>query len=107
MNSQHVDSVEEVLSELLVAHLLQQIAVRGRNEADMNASLFHRTHATKCAIFQHAQKLCLQANGQLADFVNKQRTAVGNFKQTLFRSYCAGECPLFVPEQLTLKKCFR
>ena len=48
---------------------------------------------------QHAQQLCLQRKGQFANFVQKQRAALGLFKQAAVLFDRAGKSAFFVAKQ--------
>ena len=57
-------------------------------------------HAANLAAFQHAQQLGLHRLGQLADLVEEDRAAVGDFEQADAVLVGAGERALAMAEQL-------
>ena len=56
--------------------------------------------AANLAAFQHAQQLGLHRLGQLADFVEEDRAAVGHFEQADAMLVGAGERAFAMAEQL-------
>ena len=48
----------------------------------------------------------LQRSGQLANLVDEQRAAVGDFEQARLCCHRACKCPLLVPEQLAFQQGF-
>src|SRR6202040_1781323 len=44
---------------------------------------------------------------QFADFIEEQRTAIGQFKTARLVLECAGKRPFYVPKELALEKTFR
>ena len=65
--------------------------------------VYFHTYFVRCvlllAVLPHAQNLGLRVHAHGADFVEEQSAAIGNFKQSFFRSDRACECALHVPEQ--------
>ena len=58
----------------------------------------------KLLLLQNAEQFRLQFQGDVADFVKKQRASVPQFKSSDFLRNCSGERSFFVAEQLALKK---
>ena len=58
------------------------------------------TNGLKALLFQHTQHLRLYLRTHIADFVEKDRGAVGEFKLAFLRGSRAGECAFNVSEQL-------
>src|SRR5262249_18043182 len=75
-----VEPIVQVLAELAAAHKLRQIAIGGRDDAYVHLYGPLRTHGIDFAFLQRAQELDLNVEAQLADLVQKQRTAIGFLK---------------------------
>jgi hypothetical protein len=56
------------------------------------------------ALLQDAQQLGLKGRRDVADFVEKERAAVGHFEAALARRHGAGEGALLVPEEFRLEQ---
>ncbi len=63
-------------------------------------------HADQDLLFDHAEQLCLATEAQVADFVEEQRAAGGQFELALPGLVGVGECPLLVAEQFALGQRF-
>ena len=80
VDPQHLEPVKEVGAEAAGLHGLFQRHVRGRQHAHVHFDLPLSAHPLDDALFQHPQEFCLQAQRNLADFVEEQRALMGAFK---------------------------
>ena len=80
-NLEGVDAEPEVLAELARGHHRVQAAIRGADDADVAGERFVVADAADLAAFQEPQQLRLHRLGQLADFVEEERAAVGHLEQ--------------------------
>src|SRR6185295_11296167 len=62
------------------------------------------THPSNHLVLQYPQQLHLQGDRQLADFVEKERPAIGFFEESPAITVGVGESSLLVPEQLALQQ---
>ena len=79
-NLNHVQPEIEVLAERAFLHRLAQILVGGRDYPQVQVNILEAAQAAEGLIFQHAQQLGLQHEGNLADFVQEQRAFIGQFE---------------------------
>ncbi len=95
---EHVEPVKQILAKLPALHLLDQILIGGRDQPDIDAHRPLRADRVDLALLQRAQQLDLQIERQFADFVEKQRAAIGldEFSDVFFGG--AGEGALLVAE---------
>ena len=56
------------------------------------------------AALEDAEQFGLKARGDVADFVEQQRTSMGELKSADLAPFCTGESPFLVPEQLALQE---
>ena len=82
---------------------LLQVAIRGRQNPHIHFHRLVRADARDLAALQHAQQLDLRRNRHVADFVQKQRAAVGVFEFALPIGRRIGERAANVAEQLALQ----
>ena len=81
-------------------HTLLQVSVGGRNHPYIHAQIVVAADALHLALLQKAQNLALQRQRHVADFVQKQRSAMRGLNAPDARLQRAGKCALGVAEQL-------
>ncbi|MNZ97712.1 hypothetical protein D3C78_1169650 [compost metagenome] len=77
-----VDPVEQVFAKLFVLHQALEVAVRGADQRDVDVLFFARPQGRDLAVLQHSQQARLQGQGHVADFIEKQRAAMGLLQAT-------------------------
>jgi len=100
-----IKTVEEVRSELLLAHGLLQVFVAGRQEADVQLDGSRSTDADKFTFLKYAQQLGLERKREFSHFIEEDTAALGDLQEALFLANGAGEGTLFVAEELAFKEC--
>ena len=95
-----VEPVEQILAERALADLLHEVAVRGRQHADVDPHRGGAADPVDHPLLQGPQQLRLQAHIHLGDLVEQQRAAVGLLEPADAPGHGAGERPLLVAEQL-------
>src|SRR4029453_376416 len=73
----HLDPVEQILPKTPGANRFLQVNVRRRNQANVGPACRSFADALVLAILREAQQLGLQLRGEIADLVEKERSAVG------------------------------
>ncbi len=99
-----VDAVVEVLAEAAFLDGRFQVAVRGGQHADVDGNFLLAADRPDLALLQGPQQLGLRGQRHLADFIEKQRPALGQREKSLAVVAGVGEGPLHVPEQLALQQ---
>ena len=99
-----VDAVVQVLAEAAFIDGRFQVAVRGGEDADVDGDFLLAADRPDLALLQGPQQLGLRGQRHLADFVEKQRPALGQREKSLAVAAGVGEGPLHVPEQLALQQ---
>ena len=99
-----VQPVEKVLPELPGFHLLEQVLVRGRQDAHIDRKRLLAPDALELLALQHPQELDLGGLGDLADLVQEHRAAVGLFETAGAAPGGAGKGPLLVAEELAFEQ---
>ena len=77
-----------------------QIAVRRRDDADIDLDVFLAAEAAKRAAFEHAEQRRLHGQRQLTDLVEEDRAAVRQLERPFLPALRAGEGAPLVSEQL-------
>src|SRR3546814_1139641 len=78
----HAEPEEQVFAELAIGDRGAQILVRRRNDADINAAHLAAADADDRPVLDHAKQLDLHVETHVADFVEKQRTALRSEEHT-------------------------
>ena len=100
----HVDPVEQVLAELAGGDHRGEIAVRRRDDADVDLARLGVADAVERALLEHAQHLDLQRRRHVADLVEEERAEVGDLEQPGLVGDRAGERAALVAEQLGVEQ---
>ena len=96
----NIQPVIKVLAKTLFLDHLQQVAVRRRDDADVDVDLLDAADAADLFFLKRAQDLCLQRDIELADLIQEQRAVVRDLEQALFLGDRPGKRSFFVTEQL-------
>ena len=99
----HLQPVVEVAAERARLDRLLQVAIGGREDADVDLDRLVRADAGDLAVFQHPQQLDLRGQGHVAHLVEEHRAAVGVFELAHPIGRGVGKRALHVAEQLALQ----
>ena len=102
MNRHDVKAIVEIFTEPPFLDGTLQIAVRGGYNPDINGNRRNSAHPLELALLEKPQELGLQFLGNIADFVEKDRAAMGQFDLARLAPVRAGKRPLFMAEQRVL-----
>ena len=97
-----VQAEVEVLAEAAALDLVLELAVRGADHAHVDRDLALAAQTAEPLLFEHAEELRLQLDGNLADFVEEERPAVGQLPGSEAPLLGAGEGSALVTEHLAL-----
>ena len=105
---QYIQPIVQVLAEAAFADRLQELAVRRRDHPDIHVHVAGASDPQYALFLQHAEDLYLNVQRHLANFIEKNCSAMRQFKfswpATLAR---AGECAVLIAEQLALHQVAR
>ena len=101
-----VDAVEEVFAEAPLGHHAEQVAVRRRDQPDVDLARRVAAHADDLPALDGRQQLRLQVRREVADLVQEERSAVRDLELPGAVGPRVGEGPLDVAEELALEECF-
>ncbi len=97
----------EVFAELTRRDGGLQMPVGRRDDADVHLQRDRAAQPLEALFLQGAKDLRLQRQRQVADFVEKQRTAMGHLELAGLAGRSAGKRPFLVAEELGLQQRFR
>jgi hypothetical protein len=72
-----VQPVVKVLAKRAVLHRRGKVAVRGRDQPDVNMHGLHSPHALEGAVLKHPQDLGLHGQRHVTDLIEEDRAAGG------------------------------
>ena len=101
-----VESVEEILAETPLLRHGRQITVRRGDDPRIGMHGLRRTDRVEGAVLQHAEKFHLELRAHFADFIEKDRTLVGELEATGARRERSGEGSLYMTKEFTLEQLF-
>ena len=104
MDPHDVQTMVEVPAEGPLPDHLRQVLVRTGQKSRIDLHRHGLAHGHHFVLLQHAEELGLQAQGELADFIEKDRSPVGRAKHAQHGLLGARECAANVAEELAFEK---
>ncbi len=80
MDFDRIDAEEQVFAKVAGLGFFVQLRIGGGEHAHIDATGLRGANALQFAGLKHAQQLGLLAHGDVGDFVEKERAAVGQFE---------------------------
>src|SRR5262249_53849892 len=99
-----MQTVVQVAAERSFFDHLFQISVRGCDNAHINLLRTRAAEALEFMLLQNAQKLRLQIEWDVSDFVKEQSALISQFKAAGFAHDGAGEGAFFMAEKFALQQ---
>ena len=99
-----IEPVEKVGAELALLDQLFQILVGGGDAAEVHLDDLVAAHARDLALLQNAQQIGLRLQADVANFVEENRSAFGNFELAFLAVLRAGERAFLVSEEFALEQ---
>src|SRR5262249_30474129 len=96
-----IESVKEIGTKTPFPYRLFKIPVRRCNHPDVRFDCAWAAESLELAFLQHTQQLGLQLQRTIADFIKKDRGAIGQLNPADLSCQCTREGTLFMTEQLT------
>ena len=102
-----VEPIEQVFAKCAVANGATEVAMRGRDDADIHLDLLRRADRTDGTALEHVEQLRLQRRRHLADLVEEQGATVGLGEEAGAIGRRARERTFDVSKELALEELFR
>ena len=99
-----VEAVIEIFAEAAFPDQREQIDVGGGDDAHVDLELFGAAEAHELALLNHAQELGLRLRADGGDFVEEDRSLIGDFEEAFFGGDGAGERAFHMAEELRFQK---
>ncbi len=100
------EAVVKVFAKLLLANGDFEIAIGGRENANIDGNSFFTAKALEGFLLEDAHEFDLRAEGHVADFIEEDGAAIGLLEAADASFGRASECAAFVAEQFTFEECF-
>jgi len=97
---ENIDAIVDVLAELIGLDELLKVAIRGADYAYIGLAGLVAADALELAFLEHSEQFYLKGRGKVADPVEEERSGFGLFDSAYSGLDGAGECALFMSEQL-------
>src|SRR5205807_4164789 len=94
-----VETIVEVLTKCALTDGFFEVSVGRGNQSDINLERARPTDALELSLLKHAQQFGLQERRHLADFIQKERAAVGHFELAFLLYERSRECAFLVSEE--------
>ena len=107
LNTIGLQPEEEIGTKLATLHHFFQVAIGRCHQTKIAGQLPRSPEWAKTPLLKDPQKSLLQAQGQFADFIEKEGAAVRLQHQSVTGFVGAGKGALFMAEEETLYQCFR
>jgi len=103
----YVEAVEEVGPEASLPDHLFKVAVGGRDHPDIDGNVAVAAQAPVAFVLDRLEDLALHGQRHVADFVEKDGAAVGEFENPLVAPAGIGVGPFLVSEKFVFQQVFR
>ena len=105
MEAEHIQPVEQILTEKLLSHQLFQVPVGGGDDPHVDGDDLGATQPDNIFFLEHTEKPPLIGVVHLRDLVQKQSPAMGRLKDAGFPLLgCSGERSFHVAEKLAFQQ---
>src|SRR5581483_5474982 len=103
-NREYTEAVEEIATELTIGDELVQVAIGGGDESHVHVHGLVAAQPLELLLLENAQELGLEFERNVADFVEEQGAAVGEFEPSEFTGHRAGEGAPLVAKEFAFDK---
>ena len=101
-----IEAIIEVFAKAACADFLAEGFIGGGDESEIDAEIFATADAGESSIFDEAEELRLNCWGDVGDFIEEERPALGAFDVTWACGAGTSEGIFFVAEEFAFEKCF-
>lgn len=108
MNREGIEAKEKILAKSAVAGEGSRISIGSGNDGAVHLARFGAAESHDFMVVEILEKLCLNRQGEISDFVQKERSLLSQFDKpylALLARACEGS--LVIPEELCFKEVLR
>ena len=103
-NGNDVQTIIKIFSKCPLFDHLLQVPIGSGNEPDINLFGFCSSHGRKLSLLQYPQEFCLNGQADIANLIEKDRSAVGHLEKSRLGRHRTGEGSPDVTEQFALQQ---
>src|SRR5208282_4410692 len=103
-NAKNIQPVEKVGTKLSFIDQFSQVFVGGGDTTEIHLDNLVAAHARNLVLLQHTQQVGLGLERDVADLVEKNRAAFGDFKFAFLAVLRSGEGAFLVPEEFAFEQ---
>src|SRR5688500_9196174 len=107
LNLDGVESKQQILAKPSLGHFSMQVGIRRRQQSHIHLLRLGRSDSLKITRLQHSQQLRLQVQRHVSNLVEKQRSAVCEFKTSNTIALRVSKRTTHVPKQFAFENTFR
>src|SRR5579862_5789890 len=104
VKGKNVQAIVEITPEFIPSDHLAKIAVRCRDQADVNLMCFTASEPFKFLLLQNAKQFGLRSQRNIADLIEKQRPGMRHLKTANLLRDGAGKGTLLMSEQFAFQQ---
>ena len=98
-NGKHIETIEQIAPESSGSDGRRQVMISSGNHSDVRPYRFCSADTFEFALLKHTQQRMLGIGGKIADFIEEDRAAFGDFEASQSPLKRAGESAFLVAEQ--------
>src|SRR5687767_2251062 len=102
-----VETKQQIPAKAPLGHFRMQVGIRRRQQSHIHLLRLGRSDSLKITRLQHSQQLRLQVQRHVSNLVEKQRSAVCEFKTSNTIALRVSERTTHVPKQFAFENTFR
>src|SRR5205085_5923526 len=106
LDGEHVETIKQILSKFLFDHETLQVLIGGGHHTHVNLDIVLTADPLELALLQHSKQLYLHRRRDFADFVQKDRAAMGLLELPFLLTHRSGKGAALVPEEFRLQQRF-
>ncbi len=106
MNREDIEAVIKILAEFSGPHVFFQVATGCGDDPDIDRERFVAPDPFESAFLKDAEEADLDRKGDVADFVKKERAAIGQFKPAFALLGGARKRPFFMTKEFAFNQIF-
>ena len=99
-----IQAIIKVLTKALLPHFTREIAIGCGNQADIHGFFLDSTQPAKSLVFNYLEQFGLNVDFHFADFIQEERAAVCQFKQSRFVSNSSCKSAFVITEEFRLQE---
>src|SRR5271157_939878 len=104
LNRKHVQSIKQVFAKLAFANHRGKIPMCGGDDSHIDMDRFGTPQTFELLLLNGTQQLWLQFQADVADFIEKKRTVIGELESAFLLHQGSSESPFLVPKHFTFQQ---